>query len=42
MVPTMRLPFAEVPDIHGNGAPSRGKADPSYVRPLGNRRERSL
>jgi hypothetical protein len=38
MVPTMPLPFAEVPDIHGNGAPSRSTADPSYQRPLGNRR----
>jgi hypothetical protein len=40
MVPTMPLPFAEVPDIHGNGAPSRSKADPSYQRPLVNRRAR--
>jgi hypothetical protein len=36
------LPFADVPDIHGNGAPSRSKADPSYLRPLVNRRQRSL
>jgi hypothetical protein len=42
MVPTMPLPFAEVPDIDGNGAPSRNKADPSYLRPLVNRRQRSL
>lgn len=39
MVPTMPLPFAEVPDIDGNGTPSRSKADPSYLRPLVNRRE---
>lgn len=39
MVPTMPLPFADVPDIHGNGAPSRSKADPSDQRPLVNRRE---
>jgi hypothetical protein len=39
-VPTMPLPFADVPGIHGNGAPSRNKADPSYQRPLINRRER--
>jgi hypothetical protein len=39
MVPTMPLPFAEVPDIDGNGAPSRSKSDPSYQRPLVNRRE---
>jgi hypothetical protein len=42
MVPTMPLPFAEVADIHGNGAPSRSLADPSYLRPLVNRRQRSL
>jgi hypothetical protein len=40
MLPTMPLPFAEVPDLHGNGAPSRSKSDPSYLRPLINRRER--
>lgn len=40
MVPAMPLPFAEVPDIHGNGVPSRSKADPSYQRPLVNRRAR--
>jgi hypothetical protein len=40
MAPTMPLPFAEVPDIHGNGTPSRSKADPSYQRPLVNRREK--
>ncbi len=39
MVPTMPLPFAEVPDIDGNGTPSRSKADPSYQRPLVNRRD---
>lgn len=36
MVPTMPIPFADVPDIHGNGAPARSKADPSYQRPLTN------
>jgi hypothetical protein len=41
MVPTMPLPFADVPDIYGNGAPARSKADPSYLRPLVNRRDRS-
>jgi SnoaL-like domain len=40
LVPTMPLPFAHVPDIHANGAPSRSKADPSYFRPLVNRRQR--
>jgi hypothetical protein len=39
MVPTMPLPFADVPDIHENGAPSRSRSDPSYQRPLINRRE---
>ena len=38
MVPTMPIPFADVPDIFGNGAPARGKDDPSYQRPLINRR----
>ncbi|MDT5057874.1 MAG: hypothetical protein QOF66_6240 [Mycobacterium sp.] len=40
MVPTMPLPFADTPDIHGNGAPSRTTADPSYRRPLVNHREK--
>jgi hypothetical protein len=39
MVPTMAIPFADVPDIHLNGAPSRSKKDPSYRRPLVNNRE---
>ncbi|HTV96448.1 MAG TPA: nuclear transport factor 2 family protein [Steroidobacteraceae bacterium] len=38
VIPTMPLPFAEVPDIHGNGAPARSRDDPSYQRPLTNRR----
>lgn len=38
MVPTMPIPFADVPDIHLNGAPSRSKDDPSYQRPLVNKR----
>lgn len=41
-VPTMALPFAEVPDIFGNGAPSRSREDPSYRRPLVNLREKSI
>jgi hypothetical protein len=40
MVPTMPLPFADVPDVHRNGSPSRSEADPSYQRPLVNRREK--
>jgi hypothetical protein len=42
MVPTMPLPFADVPDIHGNGAPARSKDDPSYQRPLTNRRAKYI
>ncbi|MET8651127.1 nuclear transport factor 2 family protein [Nocardia aurea] len=38
LVPTMPLPFADVPDIHQNGAPSRSGDDPSYRRPLTNTR----
>lgn len=38
VLPTMPLPFADVADIHGNGASSRSKDDPSYQRPLLNRR----
>jgi len=38
MVPTMAIPFAEVPDINLNGAASRDKQDISYRRPLTNRR----
>ena len=37
-VPTLPIPFADVPDIHVNGAPSRSKEDPSYQRPLINKR----
>ena len=42
VVPTMPIPFADVPDIHVNGAPSRSKDDPSYQRPLTNRREKNI
>ena len=38
MVPTLPIPFADVPDVHLNGAPSRSQQDPSYQRPLINRR----
>jgi hypothetical protein len=38
LVPTMPLPFADLPDIYANGAPSRSPEDPSYQRPLTNRR----
>jgi SnoaL-like domain len=39
MVPTMPIPFSDVPDIYLNGAPSRSKDDPSYQRPLTNKRK---
>lgn len=39
LLPTLPIPFADVPDIFANGAPSRSKADPSYQRPLVNVRE---
>ena len=42
MVPTMSLPFSDVPDINGNGEASRSKQDPSYMRPLVNKRARNI
>jgi hypothetical protein len=39
LVPTLPIPFSDVPDIHLNGAASRSKDDPSYQRPLSNRRK---
>jgi hypothetical protein len=39
LVPTMPIPFADVPDIHLNGTPSRSQDDPSYQRPLTNKRQ---
>lgn len=39
MLPAIPLPFSEVSDILVNGAPSRSKDDPSYRRPLVNRRK---
>lgn len=38
MPPSTPLPFADVPDIHDNGAASRSRLDPSYQRPLTNQR----
>lgn len=38
IVPTMALPFADVPDIGGNGVSARDRSDPAYQRPLVNRR----
>lgn len=42
MVPTMPIPFADVPDINLNGAPSRSQEDPSYQRPLENKRKMNI
>ncbi|MFT4046168.1 MAG: nuclear transport factor 2 family protein [Solimonas sp.] len=38
LVPTLPIPFTDVPGIGLNGLPARSKEDPSYQRPLGNRR----
>jgi hypothetical protein len=38
LIPTMPIPFTDVLDIHLNGAPSRSASDPSYKRPLINKR----
>lgn len=42
MVPTLPLPFADVPGVHDNGAPARDHGDPSYARPLVNCRARHV
>jgi SnoaL-like protein len=42
MVPTLPTPFSDVPDVHDNGAPARSKEDPSYRRPLTNRRKKRI
>jgi hypothetical protein len=42
MVPSLPIPFADVTDIDGNGAPSRDKDDPSYRRPLVNKRAKNI
>ena len=39
MVPTLPIPFLDVPGIDRNGMPSRDRNDPSYQRPLLNKRE---
>ncbi len=40
MVPTMAIPFSDLPGVNDNGAPSRNTDDPSYQRPLTNKRAR--
>ena len=42
IVPTLPIPFGDVPGIHLNGAPSRSPEDPSYQRPLTNRRGKHI
>lgn len=42
LVPTLPIPFADVPDSHLNGSPTRSRRDPSYLRPLTNVRKRSI
>lgn len=39
--PALPLPFGDVPDIAGNGVSARDRGDPSYQRPLVNRRAAS-
>lgn len=41
-VPAMGSPLGEIPDLHLNGLPSRDENDPSYMRPLTNKRERNI
>lgn len=41
-VPAMGSPLGEIPDLALNGLPSRSKDDPSYQRPLENRREKNI
>jgi SnoaL-like domain len=38
LLPTMPIPFADVPDIAANGMSARDHTDPSYARPLTNHR----
>ena len=39
MLPTLPIPFRDVPGVDLNGAASRSKHDPSYRRPLTNARK---
>ena len=32
------IPYADIPDVHASGIPSRDRSDPSYARPLVNKR----
>lgn len=42
LLPNIPIPFSDVPDLYGNGAPARDRTDPSYRRPLTNLRERKI
>jgi hypothetical protein len=42
MVPTMPIPFGDVAGLELNGLPARDRSDPSYTRPLVNRRAAHL
>ncbi|OAA27685.1 SnoaL-like domain-containing protein [Frankia sp. EI5c] len=42
LVPTLDIPFTDIPDIFLNGTPGRGQGDPSYRRPLTNLRDRQI
>jgi hypothetical protein len=42
LLPSIPIPFSDVPDLYGNGAPARDRSDPSYRRPLTNLRERNI
>lgn len=42
LLPTMDIPFADVPDIARNGVAARGPEDVSYIRPLVNHRARQI
>ena len=42
LLPAIPIPFSDVPDVYGNGAPARDRSDPSYRRPLTNLRERNI
>lgn len=41
-VAAMGNPLGEIPDLHLNGLPTHDRGDPSYTRPLVNRRERKI
>jgi hypothetical protein len=42
LVPTLPIPFTDVPGINLNGTPARSKDDPSYLRPLINKRTANI